>query len=322
MTTLVTGGTGFVGIHVMRQLALEGQAVVSVSTRGDLDDVARDLLSDTAGKIICQRADILDLERLKGLLRDFDVRTVVHGAAITAIGELEREVPYQAIMVNVGGTASILEASRLQKVSRFIYLSSATVYGGGDPGIPLREGLAPNPTGIYAITKRAAEQVVGRYMELFQMEATVLRISAPYGPLERPTGRRELMSPIYGWCRAAMEGQEITLAEDLERDFTYAVDTARGVALACQASKLQYPLYNISSGRNFRFSEVLNLLQRLRPNLRVQYQATDKMDSFFRNSLRGPLDITRARADLGFNPEYDLERGLRGYLEWLEQHPV
>ena len=322
MAVLVTGGTGFVGIHTMRQLALQGETVVSVSTRGALDEIAMELLGDAAGRIISEQGDILDLARLKELLHQFEIKTVVHGAAITAIGELERKVPHQAVMVNVGGTVTVLEAARLEGVTRFIYLSSAIIYGSGDPAVPLREERAPQPAGIYAITKRSAESVVERYSELFGMETAILRISTPYGPLERPTGRRELMSPIYDWCRAAMKGQEITLAEDLERDFTYAADTARGVTLACSASKLPYLLYKISCGKNFRFSEVLKLLQRLLPKLRIQYQIPNKMNSFFRNTLRGPLDTTRAREHLGFNPEYNLERGLRSYLAWLERHPV
>ncbi len=319
---MVTGGTGFVGIHVMRQLALQGEIVISVSTRGLLDPVATEFLGDAVEKILSEQGDILDLARLRDLIRHFKILTVVHGAAITAIGELEREVPHQAVMVNVGGTATVLEAARLEGVVRFLYLSSATIYGSGDPAVPLREEIISHPAGIYAITKRAAERVVERYSELFGIEAAILRISTPYGPLERPTGRRELMSLIYDWCRTAMKGQEITLAEDLERDFTYAVDTARGVALACGVSRLPYLLYNISSGRNFRFSEVLGVLKRLRPKLRVHYQTPSNMDSFFRNTLRGPLDISRAREHLGFNPEYSLERGLGSYLDWLEEHPV
>lgn len=322
MTTLVTGGTGFVGTHVMRELAEQGETVASVSTHGFLDDAARQFLGDAGEQIICLKADILDLDKLREELRRLAVKTVVHGAAITAIGELERELPHQAVMVNVGGTATILEASRCEGVSRFIYLSSATVYGSGDPRIPLREEAVLNPTGVYAITKRAGEEIVTRYLDLFGMEGAILRISAPYGPLERPSGRRTVMSPIFDWCRAAQAGEEIVLSEDLERDFTYAVDTARGVMLACRAQALAHRIYNIASGRNVRFSVVLETLSRLRPQLRVQRKEVDSSSSFFRESLRGPLAIERPKGDLGFSPEYDIERGLRSYLDWLERFPV
>ena len=322
MTTLVTGGTGFVGIHVMRQLALEGQAVVSVSTRGNLDDVACQFLGEAGERIVSLKADVLDMGKIQEGIRRFSVKTIVHGAAITAIGELEREAPHQAVMVNVGGTATVLEAARLEGVRRFIYLSSATIYGSGDPGTPLHEETILKPIGIYAITKHAAEQIVLRYLDLFGMEGAILRISTPYGPLERPTGRRELMSPVYGWCRAAATGGEIALREDWQRDFTYAVDTARGIALACRASKLPHRIYNISSGRNIYFSEVLRVLCKLKPQCKIRRENPDNTSNFFRESLRGPLDIRRAREDFGFVPEYDLERGLKSYLDWLERFPV
>lgn len=322
VATLVTGGTGFVGIHVMRQLVEQGETVVSVSTSGSLDDVARQFLGNLVERVICVKADILDLGKLREEIRKLSVKTVVHGAAITAIGELEYEIPHQAVMVNVGGTATILEASRCEGISRFIYLGSATVYGSGDPRIPLREDAVLNPTGIYAITKRAGEEIVSRYFDLFEMDGTIVRISAPYGPLERPSGRRTVMSPLFGWCQAAVDGGEVVLEEDLERDFTFVVDTARVVVLTCQVRTLAHRVYNASSGCNVRFSEVLEMLSRLRPKLRVRYAEVGGSSGFFRESLRGPLSIARAREDLGFSPEYNLERGLRSYLEWRERHPV
>ncbi len=331
MAILVTGGTGFVGIHVMRQLAEQGETVVSVSTSGSLDDGARQFLGNLVERVICVKADILDLGKLREEIRRLSVKTVVHGAAITAIGELEREIPHQAVereiphqavMVNVGGTATILEASRCEGIRRFIYLSSATVYGSGDPRIPIGEEAVPNPTGIYAITKRAGEEIVSRYFDLFRMDGTIVRISAPYGPLERPSGRRTVMSPLFGWCQAAVDGGEVVLEEDLERDFTFVVDTARVVVLACQVRTLAHRVYNASSGCNVRFSEVLETLSRLRPKLRVRYAEGGTSSGFFRESLRGPLSIARAREHLGFSPQYNLERGLRSYLGWRERHPV
>lgn len=322
MTTLVTGGTGFVGIHVVRQLAEQGGMVVSLSSRGVLDDVARQFLGEASRQVVCLKADVLELDRLRQGIREFGVETVVHGAAITAIGELEREVSHQAVMVNVGGTATVLEASRMEGVTRFIYLSSGTVYGSGDPQIPLREETLLNPKGIYAITKHAGEQIVSRYLDLFPIEGAILRISAPYGPLERPTGRRELMSPIYGWCRAAKAGEEVTLTDDLQRDFTYAVDMARGIVLTCRVPVLRHRVYNISSGCNVFFSEILGVLAKIRPQFKVRRVEVSSTSDFFRESLRGPLDISRAKEDLGFCPEYDLEGGLRSYLDWLERFPV
>lgn len=321
MTVLVTGGTGFVGLHLLQALTARGDAVVSVSTRGALDADGRALLGDASDRVVFLKADITDLAGLGRIIQEHRVERIVHGAAITAIGDMERQAPHAAVMVNVGGTATMLEAARLTGVRRFAYLSSATIYGSGDPARPIPEDQPIQPRGIYAITKQAAEGLVLRYMELFGLDSVILRISAPYGPLEHPTGGRQLMSPIYGWCRAALAGTVVHLDADLERDFTWVGDTADAVVRAVHATRLPERVYNVGGGRNVRFSEVLATLAALRPGFAVT-QAGGAVDAFFRDSLRGPLDVGRARRDLGWEPGTDLAHGLGRYLDWLGAHAV
>ena len=321
MSVLVTGGTGFVGLHVLRALAARGERVVSVSTRGALDASGRALLGDLAERVAFVKAEVTELEALRDTLRDHRVDRIVHGAAITAIGDMERQAPYAAVRVNVGGTATVLEAARLEGVRRVVYLSSATIYGGGDPARPIPEDQPIRPLGIYPITKQAAEALALRYGALFDLDPVVLRISAPYGPLEHPTGGRTLMSTIYGWCRAALAGEPVRLPTDLERDFTYVADTAEAIVLAAHAARLPERVYNVAFGRNVRFSEALETLRRLAPGFVVE-RGNGATDAFFRDSLRGPLAIERARRDLGWTPRTGLEEGLRAYLDWLRRYPV
>lgn len=322
MSVLVTGGTGFVGIHIVAQLAELGERVVALSVEGELDDVSREFLGPALERVACVKGDILDLDTVRAVMERHDVDRVIHGAAITAIGDLEPEAARQAAVVNVGGTATVLEAARLAGAGRFVHLSSASVYGATDPDIPLEEEAALEPRGIYGITKRAGEEIVRRYMELFGMDGVILRLSAPYGPLERPNPLRTVMSPVFHWCRAALHGDEVELADDLVRDLTYVSDTARCVVLAFQSSKLHHRVYNASCGQNLRFSDILAALTRVRTGFRFRLKESGALSPFFRDSLRGPLSMKRARADLGFAPRYDIERGLARYLEWLEGHPI
>ena len=322
MSVLVTGGTGFVGIHVTAQLAESGESVVAFSAEGELDDVARDFLGPARERVTCVKGDVLDLESLRATIDRHGADRVIHGAAITAIGDLEPEAARQAALVNVGGTATVLEAARLAGVKRFVHLSSASVYGAADPRVPLDEEAPLEPNGIYGITKRAGEDIVRRYLELFGVDGVILRLSAPYGPLERPNPLRTVMSPVFHWCRAALNGDEVELADDLERDLTYVSDTARCVVLAFQSSKLRHGVYNASCGENLRFSDILAALARVRPGFRFRLKEGGKLSPFFRDSLRGALFMERARTDLGFVPRYDIESGLSRYLEWLERHPI
>lgn len=322
MSVLVTGGTGFVGTHIVAQLASLGEGVVALSAEGELDEAARDFLGQVAAKVRCVKADVLDLKTLCAVMKEHAVDRVIHGAAVTAIGDLEPEAARQAAVVNVGGTATVLEAARRAEVARFVHLSSASVYGATEPSVPLEEDAPLAPTGIYGVTKRAAEEIVLRCLELFGMNGVILRLSAPYGPLERPNPLRTVMSPVFDWCRAALDGEEVELADDLERDLTYVADAARCVVLALRKQHLKYPVYNASCGENLRFSDILATLARVRPGFRFRRKEDGALSPFFRASLRGPLSMKRAREELGFEPRYDIERGLGRYLEWLEHHPL
>lgn len=321
MSVLVTGGTGFVGTHVVAQLASLGERVVALSAEGELDEAARDLLGQALAKVTCVKADVLDLGALCAAMEEHAVDRVIHAAAVTAIGDLEVEAARSAALVNVGGGATVLEAARLAGVTRFVHLSSASVYGATDPAVPLEETAPLAPGGIYGITKRAGEEVVRRCLELFGMSGVILRLSAPYGPLERPNPLRTVMSPVYEWCRAALNGDEVELTDDLQRDLTYVADTARCVVLALRKQHLKYPVYNASCGENLRFSDILAALARVWPGFRFRRKEGGSLSPFFRASLRGPLSMNRAREELGFEPRYDIERGLRRYLQWLERHP-
>ncbi len=322
MSILVTGGTGFVGIHVVARLAELGEPVVTLSAEGDMDGTSRDFLGPAREQVTCVKGDVLDLDALRAVMDRHGVDRVIHGAAVTAIGDLEPEAARQAAVINVGGTATVLEAARLAGVKRFVHLSSASVYGATDPDVPLEEDAALVPRGIYGITKRAAEDVVRRYFELFAMEGAILRLSAPYGPLERPNPLRTVMSPVFHWCRAALNGEEVELADDLVRDLTYVPDTARCVVLAFLDADLKHQVYNASCGENLRFSDILAALARIRPGFRFRLKEGGALSPFFRDSLRGPLSMKRARDDLGFTPQFDIESGLGRYLEWLERHPI
>lgn len=322
MSVLVTGGTGFVGTHVTAQLAVLGEPVVALSAEGELDDAAKDYLGPAVTRVTCVNADVLDLETICAVMKSHAVDRVIHGAAVTAIGDLEPEAARQAAMVNVGGTATVLEAARRNGVRRFIHLSSASVYGATDPAAPLEEDAPLAPSGIYGITKRCGEEIVRRYFELFALSGVILRLSAPYGPLERPNPLRSVMSPVFDWCRAALNGDEVELADDLERDLTYVADTARCVVLALRKQHLKYSVYNVSCGENLRFSAILSALARVHPGFRFHRKEGGSLSPFFRASLRGPLSMKRAREELGFEPRYDIERGLGRYLEWLKHHPL
>ncbi|QGP90991.1 GDP-L-fucose synthase [Neomoorella glycerini] len=319
MKVLVTGGSGFLGTHIVKALAEAGEEVINYSPSG-FSEPAMAYLADLASRIHYVEGDVLDAGQFGRTLKSYQVECIVHAAAIN--GEpAARRCPERTLASNVMGTANVLTQAALARVRRVVYLGSGTQYGPRLDLRPLREEEPARPCGIYATTKQMAEMYGIEYANLFEVEFVSLRISAPYGPLEKIKP-----SPMHVqfWCRAALEGREVNLASggDHPRDFTYVSDTARGVAAACRCEKLRYNIYNISSGRSYTLRELVEVVKRLRPGARLRigegFLAGDNPS--FRTSLRGPLDISRTRNELGFSPEVDLVTGVNEYLEWLDEN--
>ena len=178
------------------------------------------------------QGDILDRAVVERLGVDHSIDKIVHAAVYTVNRvELETRRSRDVIDINIDGTANLLELARTLKVDRFIYVSSGAVYGAAGIGDQtLNEDTPPAPQNLYGISKYASELLAHRYGELHQISTASLRLSTPYGPMERVTGHRAVMSVFSDWTRQALCGETIR-AEDLDqgRDYTYVTDIADGV---------------------------------------------------------------------------------------------
>lgn len=316
---LVTGGSGFLGTHIVKALAEAGKDVINFS----LVEPSR-LATRELGRLVSRvrfvEGDILEPGQLAEILDSREVECIVHGAAVN--GEVAaREDPERAVATNVMGTAHVLANAVRGNVRRVVYLGSGSQYGNRRDPTPLAEDEPTNPSGIYATTKQSAELLGHAYAAITGLNFISLRISAPYGPHEEIEP-----SPMHirFWCQAALEGRRVDLPDggDHPRDFTFAADTARGVLAACLCQTPSFEIYNISSGRPITVREVIAVLNEIKPGSALSagpgFLGGD--DPRFVTSLRGPLDIGRAERDLGFSAETDLAAGIRHYLSWLEEN--
>jgi nucleoside-diphosphate-sugar epimerase len=317
VTVLVTG-SGVVGLHVARELAAAGEDVVAYSTSGAPPHAAI-LLGDQAEQVCFEKGNILDRERLRQLVSQHSIDGIVHTAALT--GEAQaRGRAAEVVAVNVTGTAHVLETAREAKMRRVIYLGSASEYGRRPDMQPIREDET-NPEGMYAETKFLGHRLGQRYRDVFGLDVITMRVSSAYGPNTRFNPFRKLVGNtlIAHLCRAAAFGEAVRLESgaDYPRDWTYAADTARGICLAYQARRARHTAYNIASGRSYTVQEVVDTLRRIVPEADVTVGTGRWEDDPFQSlNMRGPLDISRAREDFGYERHYDLEDGLRAYIEW------
>ena len=204
-----------------------------------------------------------------------------------------------------------------QRVSRFVYVSSGAAYGAALPGDQtLNEETPPAPENLYGITKFASEMITRRYGELHGISTASVRLSTPYGPMERVTGHRAVMSVFYDWTGRAVRGEPIT-AEDMDqgRDYIYVADIADGIRAVLDAQALPHGLYNLTSGIWLTFQEILDAVVELSPSTQV-VTPTATAESGSENYSRGPLSGHRLFDDLGWTPKYDLKAGLADYIRW------
>ena len=318
MATLVTGGTGFVGANIVKSLAQAGHNVVCFDLNGP-DQLTKNFRRGVSSKVSFVQGDILDQGSVERLGAENPIDKIIHAAVFTVNRvELETRRSRDVIAINVEGTANLLELARTLKVDRFVYVSSGAVYGSAATGDQtLNEDAPPVPLNLYGITKYASELLTQRYGELHGLSTASVRLSTPYGPMDRVTGHRAVMSVFYQWTGQALRGDSIRVDDmDQGRDFTYAADIADGIGAVLDAPTLRHGLYNVTAGVWVTYREILNELTKLAPSTQVIEAGPAMSNASSEGPPRGPLSGHRLFHDLQWSPNYDLKAGLADYLQW------
>jgi len=318
MVTLVTGGTGFVGANIVKDLADNGHHVVSFDINGP-DKLLKDFVGQASSPVAFIQGDIVDPESVARLGRDYQIDKIVHAAVYTVNREaLEIERSRDVIAINLEGTANLLELARTQQTKRFIYVSSGAAYGSALPSDQtLNEETPPVPENLYGITKFASEMITRRYGQLHGLSTATVRLSTPFGPMERVTGHRAVMSVFHDWTGRVARGEGIT-TEDMDdgRDYIYIADIADGLRTVLDSPNLPHNLYNLTTGIWLTLQEILDGVIELSPSTQVTTPPAKLAVAAGGNYSRGPLSSQRLFSDLGWTPSYDLKAGLTDYLKW------
>jgi nucleoside-diphosphate-sugar epimerase len=300
MRVLITGGCGFVGAFTALEFADQGHEVVCYDRRA----VRNDVLVRAGSGVSIVEGDVQDRERLTSVVREYRIEGIAHTAAV--IGQDDGAAnPDWMIGINVGGTVSVLEVARANHL-HLVYISTATLYG-QHPGLhPLTEDARPDPVGMYDTTKLMAETLAITYHKAYSLDVVALRPGYVYGH-HTSTGGYFLDRVFRG------ESIDQPIGADLPMDVTYVRDLAHGIVLAMTVRPIQTRIFNLTGGVLRRRGEVADIARQLVPSAVIHLgpgiQAT--------SHLRGPSDLTRARAELGYEPRYTLEQGMADWLAWL-----
>lgn len=302
MKALITGGAGFIGSHLAENLLAEGWQVVV------LDDLSNGFERNIPSGVEFVHGDASDSALLSRLLPGCDA--VFHLAAVSSVlDSIERPLDVHA--VNLTTTLALLEAASKSSVKRFVFSSSAAIYG-DTHGKPAREDMIPSPLSHYAVQKLASEYYCGVYHRLHGLETVCLRYFNVYGPRQRAD------SPYTGvitkFLTAARAGKPITLFGDgtQSRDFVYVGDVvAANIAAATRSSDLVAgKIFNIGTGKSVQVRELAAIVRELLPQAGEPRHEPPRAGEI----LNSRADITRAREALGLDPRGRLEEYLAASL--------
>lgn len=320
MPTLITGGLGFIGLNIAEHLLKKGKDIVLFGLQRDLPKDAVDTFAGLPGAYEAVQGDVLDSEAVGSLFRSYAIDHVFHTAVITPGLSREKQDSERITRVNLLGTLNVLQAARHHASGRFVYPSSASVYGANAYGHDYldEETTIPIPNAFYAISKYAAERSTLRAKELWGTDVVVGRVGAAFGPWERDTGVRDTLSAPMLTSRLAVQGKEAVLPRPGPRDWVYSRDIAHALVALSEADSLRHDVYNISGGVRWNVADWCDKLKAKYPAF--SYRISDnpaEVNVTFGDRDRSPLAIDRLTADV-MMPQYGLDEAFNDYTGWIE----
>jgi nucleoside-diphosphate-sugar epimerase len=307
MQTLVTGGAGFIGSHIVEELLHRGD---TVRVLDNFSSGKHENLSAFKGDLQILEGDLRDASVLKAAV--VDVELVFHMAAFVSVPQSMLD-PETCFAVNVGGTGNLLEASRQAGVRKVVISSSTAVYG--DTTIfPTTEETPLSPLSPYALSKQVNELYARLYTQTLGLPVTALRYFNVYGPRQRPDSDYAAAIPIF--VRKLVAGEPITIYGDgkQSRDFIFVKDVVHANLLAGE-SQAAGEAYNICTGRETDLLTLLEELSEISPRQPEVHFDPPRPGDIYR-SVGNP---EKAALRLGFRAETPLATGLAQTIDWMNR---
>lgn len=321
---LVTGASGFLGVNIMRYLAERKRKVLGTTRNvGGPEPLVENYLKGLEDYTDWFEIDLTDFDKVMSIADEYKINGVIHAAFTT---QVETSRPRDILANNLIGAINTLELAREVDVKRFVFVSSSGLYPDtGNINKPVYED-SPQPylhmKKFYHITKIAVEKLTERYSQLFPMTTTSMRLPVIYGPMERQTRSRRAMGPIFKLLKLVLlDKKKIIRVKGLNHvgDWTYVMDAASGLVAGLDTPGPISPIYNISCGINYSLEEFLTAIQKV-SGVNFEWEEVEEdEDADFTapiTRIRGPLSIEKAGKELGFNPKYEPQKGVREYCEW------
>jgi UDP-glucose 4-epimerase len=317
MKTMITGGLGVNGAVTARLMVQDGLRPVLMDNRMDLT-----LMGDIKDRVDIVIGDICDRVALGKAVDDYGVTHIAHLASL--MPEPAEANPRLGVQVGVDGTINVLEVARAKKIKRVVFTSSKAAYGEitgeyAPPTCkPVREDYPKRPADLYGSIKVCCEELGRYYRETYDIEFIALRFVSIYGP-----GKEARHGPLsfYGQLiEKARSGEKWAIPQggDQLNDAVYVGDVGRSVYLALKAATPTEWTFNIGTGKASTPRDFLNAAAKLFPNHKIELGPGPSKLGRSKQSYC-VFDISAAEKSLGYEPAYDVARGVRDYVATLER---
>ncbi|MGR3855528.1 GDP-mannose 4,6-dehydratase [Chryseobacterium indologenes] len=337
MVYLVTGGSGFIGSHLVERLLRNGHSVINIDNfdnfydyqvkiKNTLESIGKNsdfefsdketdiphLVSLThSDQYSLYWQDIRDLKDLENIFKNHHIDMVIHLAALAGVRpSIERPLEYEE--VNVRGTMNLWELCKDFHIKKFICASSSSVYGNNEK-IPFTEtDNVDNPISPYAATKKSGEIIGHVYHNLYHIDMIQLRFFTVYGPRQRPD------LAIHKFTKLISENQEIPFYGDgnTARDYTYVDDIIDGITksiLYLENNSGIYEIVNLGENQVITLSEMVATIEKALGKSAIKKILPMQPGDVTKTNA----DITKAKDLIGYNPATDFQNGIKKFVEWF-----
>ena len=332
-TILVTGGAGFIGFYICRELAKHDVNIICLDNLNDYYDVnlkihrlsklgfeADNLFVDNKvyksriypEKLKFVKTDIEDQKNLEKIFEENKITKVCNLAAQAGV-RYSLKNPYKYINTNICGFINILECCRNFNIKKLVYASSSSVYG-NNTEVPFKESdFVDSPVSIYAASKKSNELMAYSYSHLYSLNSIGLRFFTVYGPMGRPD------MAYYLFTKAIINGDPINVFNygELDRDFTYIDDICEGVVKCINENKegkVMHKIYNIGNNKPVKLLDFIKIIEKnigLKAKLKMlPMQKGDVLTTY--------ADTTKIYKDYLFKAKTDAEIGIKKFIDWYK----